>query len=81
MRRFQGNSNSASNPDPTFFHTGSARQPYNHGQWGNGLRATPPPWVMLQMARACRHPLRSCAHGFQPRWPFRNVSYCRIKAK
>ena len=29
------------NPNPTFFHTGSAREPYNHGQWGSALRATP----------------------------------------
>src|SRR5918992_2106144 len=28
-------------PNPTFFHTGSAGEPYNHGQWGSALRATP----------------------------------------
>jgi hypothetical protein len=40
------------NPNPTFFQTGSAREPYNRGQWGSALRATPnkPPWVMLPMA-------------------------------
>jgi hypothetical protein len=29
------------NPNPTFFQTGSARKPYNRGQWGSVLRATP----------------------------------------
>jgi hypothetical protein len=29
------------NPNPTFFQTGSAREPYNRGQWGSALRATP----------------------------------------
>jgi hypothetical protein len=26
---------------PEEVHTGSAREPYNHGQWGSALRATP----------------------------------------
>ena len=29
------------NPNQTFFQTGSAREPYNRGQWGSALRATP----------------------------------------
>ena len=29
------------NPNPAFFQTGSAREPYNRGQWGSALRATP----------------------------------------
>ena len=29
------------NPNPTFFQTGSAREPYHRGQWGSALRATP----------------------------------------
>src|SRR5918992_695682 len=29
------------NPNPTLFHTGSAGEPYNHGQGGSALRATP----------------------------------------
>src|ERR671915_1563020 len=33
--------NGSVNSNPTFFHTGSAREPYNHGQWGSALRATP----------------------------------------
>jgi hypothetical protein len=28
-------------PNPTFFQTGSAREPYNRGQWDSALRATP----------------------------------------
>jgi hypothetical protein len=29
------------NPNPTFFQSGSAREPDNYGQWGSALRATP----------------------------------------
>ena len=25
------------NPNPTFFQTGSAREPYNYGQWGSAF--------------------------------------------
>ncbi|HEX6176389.1 MAG TPA: hypothetical protein VF089_20470, partial [Candidatus Binatia bacterium] len=32
---------SANNPIPTFFQTGAAREPYNRGQWGSALKATP----------------------------------------
>jgi hypothetical protein len=28
-------------PNPTVFQTGSAREPYNRGQWGSALRTTP----------------------------------------
>ena len=28
------------NLNPTFFQTGSAREPYNRGQWGSALRST-----------------------------------------
>src|SRR3990170_1913183 len=28
-------------PNATFFQTGSASEPYNRGQWGSALRATP----------------------------------------
>jgi hypothetical protein len=31
----------AASPNPTFFQTGSAREPYNRGQWGSALNATP----------------------------------------
>jgi hypothetical protein len=57
-------------PDPTFFHTGSAREPYNHGQWGSALRATPQATVGdVTDGQGLRQPVRSRAHGFQPRWP------------
>ena len=29
------------NPDPTFFQTGAAREPYSRGQWDSALKATP----------------------------------------
>jgi hypothetical protein len=72
-------------PDPAFCQRGTAREPYNRGQWGSALRATPQATAGgVTNGRACRQPVRPRAHSFGLAGLANrlvNVSYCRIRDK
>jgi hypothetical protein len=58
------------NPNPTFFWTGSGREPSSRRQWDSALRAPrKPPGVGFETVRACTQPARSRAHGFRSHGP------------